>query len=397
MEASELFANEMVHDDVELNLPAVEEITLDVVGKEAFRMYKASRIRSSTPAAITTEELGRISYREYCGNKAIATAAGPPPPLDVGTQLENLTASIANMTRAIEGHGRQIGDLTRTVEAVDLRLGAVEGTVNVMNVRLGTVEGTVNAMSVRLGAVEGTVNDMNVRLGAVEGTVNAMNVRLGAVEGTGNVMNVRLAALEETVGVLNGSQNAMNARIAAVEGSMVDLNASMDVANVRLATVDEHVAQLEGQLALLHAFPQNQVVAGIAERMNRLEAHLNRLLAFMDNDAIIRLNRSAFRGQPGEGRLYRLNKITPGYLELPANLRNNLPAVLAGDPPAPGPGVVPPDELVFPQAPGIHLTKQQIGYLAMFYNNSFGINFEENERTAVQMERLKRFLCHDDQ
>ncbi|KAJ3117437.1 hypothetical protein HDU96_006818 [Phlyctochytrium bullatum] len=62
----------------------------------------------------------------------------------------------------------------------------------------------------------------------------------------------------------------------------------------------------------------------------------------------------------------------------------NLPQVLQGEPPEPGPGVIPPAEFRFPlTTETVDLTSAEIVHLACWYNDSFGIDLLANEPEDV--------------
>ena len=66
-------------------------------------------------------------------------------------------------------------------------------------------------------------------------------------------------------------------------------------------------------------------------------------------------------------------------------------AVFAAPPPLPGPGVFPPAALRFPNTTAVDLTSAQIGYLARWYNNTFGI--VAGDVLGDQRQKLRDFLC----
>jgi hypothetical protein len=66
-------------------------------------------------------------------------------------------------------------------------------------------------------------------------------------------------------------------------------------------------------------------------------------------------------------------------------------AVFAAAPPLPGVGVLPPAPLRFPQTTAVDLTMAEIGYLARWYNNNFGIVGGDN--VGAQMQKLRDFLA----
>ena len=66
-------------------------------------------------------------------------------------------------------------------------------------------------------------------------------------------------------------------------------------------------------------------------------------------------------------------------------------AVFAAPPPVPGVGVLPPAALRFPRTTAIYLTMAEIGYLARWYNNTFGIVGGDN--AGAQMKKLRDFLA----
>ena len=65
-------------------------------------------------------------------------------------------------------------------------------------------------------------------------------------------------------------------------------------------------------------------------------------------------------------------------------------AVFAAPPPAPGVGVFPPAALRFPQTTASILTMAEIGYLARWYNNTFGIAIADQH--GQQLQKLRDFL-----
>lgn len=65
-------------------------------------------------------------------------------------------------------------------------------------------------------------------------------------------------------------------------------------------------------------------------------------------------------------------------------------ALLAAAAPAPGPAVFPPAALPFPNTTAVTLTMAQIGYLARWYNNPFGI--VAGDALGAQQQKLRLFL-----
>ena len=75
----------------------------------------------------------------------------------------------------------------------------------------------------------------------------------------------------------------------------------------------------------------------------------------------------------------------------PAAVPAAIAAVFAAAPPLPGVGVVPPAAVRFPRPTAVDLTMAEIGYLARWYNNNFGIVGGDN--VGAQMKKLRDFLA----
>lgn len=94
----------------------------------------------------------------------------------------------------------------------------------------------------------------------------------------------------------------------------------------------------------------------------------------------------------------RLNKVNPGFLPIPPIPTmvpaNGIPAPIAAifvaPAPLPGVGVVPPVVLPFLNDTNSTLRQSEIGYLARWYNDDFGIVAGDNE--ATQLGKLKRYM-----
>ena len=66
-------------------------------------------------------------------------------------------------------------------------------------------------------------------------------------------------------------------------------------------------------------------------------------------------------------------------------------AVLAAPPVAPGPNAVPPPAFAFTATTADTLTQAQLGQLACFYNEGFGIVAGDDH--ATQLARFRQWLC----
>ncbi|KAJ3099181.1 hypothetical protein HDU96_010783 [Phlyctochytrium bullatum] len=172
------------------------------------------------------------------------------------------------------------------------------------------------------------------------------------------------------------------------------MEATFIAAGSQPAEAHAHVngQRLHGMAASINCNRLELVINRLELMINRIELKANRSMAFQKNFSLIKRNRRAF-AEPGRRRpVFALNKGNEGFLELPAALTADLPASLRGDPPAPGPGVLPPPDVTFLQHSDSTLSKQQIAALARFYNNNFSIDFEADELSSVQNQRLKDFL-----
>ncbi|KAJ3117433.1 hypothetical protein HDU96_006814 [Phlyctochytrium bullatum] len=199
--------------------------------------------------------------------------------------------------------------------------------------------------------------------------------------------------------------------------SRTPTRAEMLALSQRLATLEAQFAALALRanqgLAVTGTAPANRAIISHTEMVQTMELCLAlrcemlvlggkvdgiardcaRMLAYAANQEILRKNRRVFEGRSGT-EVKPLNKCCPGYLAIPQELQAGMPAVLAGEPPAPGPGVVPPPEIAFPRTNEEMLTECQIAWLARWYNDDFGIEFVGEERGEVeeQMSKVRWFL-----
>ncbi|KAJ3117434.1 hypothetical protein HDU96_006815 [Phlyctochytrium bullatum] len=154
--------------------------------------------------------------------------------------------------------------------------------------------------------------------------------------------------------------------------------------------MEEAIGRLSNEVALLRVEQQN-----LATRIGGFEIRFERLFfAHVENSKIRHENHVAFQTQPGVPRaLHPLNKVNRGFFQLPPHMLVNLPQVLQGEPPEPGPGVIPPAELRFPlTTEAVDLTSAEIVHLACWYNDSFGIDFLAIEPVDVVRRKFWRFL-----
>ncbi|KAJ3085014.1 hypothetical protein HDU96_005619 [Phlyctochytrium bullatum] len=140
MNAPEPLGKEYLNHMEYIHRPAVDEVTMDVVGLEARRKRVAAHAFGKD---LTNAELGRVACREI---EAIFKGLGPQPWMGPSHQdLANLTNAITNLTAEIAASNERVTSVKEELEAQREFISAVEKKVNALDERTVALENTCHA------------------------------------------------------------------------------------------------------------------------------------------------------------------------------------------------------------------------------------------------------------
>ncbi|KAJ1559071.1 hypothetical protein HK405_012119 [Cladochytrium tenue] len=326
-----------------LSTPAVAPGAVDLaaVGRESRQKRKISDVLNDNPSGVTVEELGLAACREVVAIAEAAPDAVLPPWFQLALQA-----------------------------AIDAALPAV---VN------AALPGAINAaLPTAIDAALPTAIDAALPAAIDAALPAAINAALPAAINAALPVAID-AALPAAIGATLPA--AIDAAIDAALPAAIDvaLPAAMDAAlpaavNVALPAVVNAALPAAIGTAL---GPTHAMVANIQiHRHNRLWLHAQSGFTF----------RRPSKHVKGFAEAPPIPEMAP-----PNGMPADIESILNGPPPAPGVDVVPPPALPFMNDATTEITQAEIGYLAMWYNDTFGIEAGDNH--MLQLHKLRVWLC----